>query len=302
MSFNKAYHKQESPRRNDGESSRGEMSIDFSIEKESPPSYVTFRKGVTDQNILDLRNEFQLFQTNMMATMKQFFDTQNTKISKFIEDFEELKTSIQFVSDKYDDLKLQTEEIRNRVSALETSTKSSQNKEFLLTELENRLDKLELNSRQCNIEVVNIPERRNESLITILEKIAAAVKHPITKQDVVSIHRVPQLNPKSGRPKNIIIKFSSRILRDNFLAAARTMKSLTTEQLQINGTSQRVYFNEHLTLKKKKLFREVREAAKKYGFKYTWVKHGSILVRASDSSPVIVVHTKEDVCKIQSSA
>ncbi|CAH2095494.1 unnamed protein product [Euphydryas editha] len=207
--------------------------MDFSIEKESPPSYVTFRKGVTDQNILDLRNEFQLFQTDMMATMKQFFDTQNTKISKFIEDFEELKTSIQFVSDKYDDLKFQTEEIRNRVSALETSSKSSQNKDFLLTELENRLDTLELNSRQCNIEVVNIPERRNEneSLITILEKIAAAVKHPYTKHDVVSIHRVPQLNPKSGRPKNIIIKFSSRILRDNFLTAARTMKSLTTEQL-----------------------------------------------------------------------
>lgn len=301
MSYNDAYHKQDSPRRHDGESPRGEMSSDSSIEKESSPSYVTFRKGATDQNVLDLRSEFQLFQTNMMTSMKQFFDTQNTKISKFIQDFEELKTSIQFVSDKYDDLKFQTEEIRNRVTALESSSKSSQNKDYLLTELENRLEILELNSRQCNLEVVNVPEKRNENLIAILENIAAAVKQPITKHDVVSIHRVPQLNPKSGRPKNIIIRFSSRILRDNFLAAARTTKNITTDQLQIKGTSQRVYFNEHLTLKKKTLFREVREAAQKNGFKYTWIKHGSILARASDSSPVIVIRTKEDVCKIKSS-
>ncbi|CAG5037681.1 unnamed protein product [Parnassius apollo] len=259
---------------------------------------VTFCKG--DQNVLDLRNEFHSFQEKIMASMKEFFDKQNNKITKLIEDFEELKTSIQFINDKYDEIKTQTEEIRSRLFELEKIYKSSQNKDDLIMEVGNKLDTLELNSRQCNIEIVNLPEKRNENLISIIENVAAAVKHPINKYDVIAIHRVPQFNPKSGRPKNVIVKFASRMLRDSFLSAARKEKSLTTEKLQMPGTIHKLYFNEHLTLKRKNLFREVRETAKKNGFRYTWIKHRSILVRANDTSPVLSIRSSEDLSKIKS--
>ncbi|CAG4939841.1 unnamed protein product [Parnassius apollo] len=93
MSLNNTCTKQNSPTRYSNRSPCGEISIDSSlIEKESPPDYVTFRKGVGDQNVLDPRNEFLSFQEKIMASMKEFFDKQNNKITKFIEDFEELKT------------------------------------------------------------------------------------------------------------------------------------------------------------------------------------------------------------------
>ncbi|CAG5009018.1 unnamed protein product [Parnassius apollo] len=121
-----------------------------------------------------------------MTSMKEFFDKQNNKITKFIEDFEELKNSIQFINDKYDDLETQTDEIRRRLFELEKIYKSSQNKDDLIMEVGNKLDILELNSRQCNIEIVNLPEKRNENLISIIENVAAVIKQPINKYDVIS--------------------------------------------------------------------------------------------------------------------
>ncbi|CAK1586110.1 unnamed protein product [Parnassius mnemosyne] len=134
MSLNNTRTKQNSATRFSNKS-HGEMSVDTALkEKGSSPDYVTLRKGVADQNVLDLRSEFHSFQEKIMASMKEFFDKQNNKITKFIEDFEDLKTSIQFINDKYDDLKNQTEEIRSRLFEIEKTYKSSQNKDDLIME------------------------------------------------------------------------------------------------------------------------------------------------------------------------
>lgn len=188
-----------------------------------------------------------------------------------------------------------------RLKALETklSQISSATPECV-AQLESKLASMEQQSRDCNIEIVNVPDRRNENLITIVTNLGLAIKQQVLASDIVAVHRVPHADKNDTRPKNIIVKFTTRVLRDNILTASRTAKGLHAEQLGIaTGTPQRIYVNEHLTLRNKKLFRECRERARKYEFKYVWVKHGIVLVRKSDSAPVLAIRTELDIHKIK---
>ncbi|KOB64426.1 Zinc finger DNA binding protein [Operophtera brumata] len=138
---------------------------------------------------------------------------------------------------------------------------------------------MEQQARQCNAELGNLPDKRGENLVALLENIADLVKISISQRDIVVIHRVPQANSGSSQPKNVVVKFSSSILSDSFLAAVRLRKEITTEQLGISGPTHKIYINEHLTLTNKGLFRLARETAKQHSFWFVWIKHGSILAR-----------------------
>lgn len=272
----------------------GEMSVDGSlIEKESPPQYVTQRKAVSSSEIQELRGEFR----SMVSTMEKWFSRQDENFSKMIGDFNDMKASIKFVSDGYEDLKTQTGAITQRVAKLEHQSPGIHDNASRIAELQAKLDLMDQQARQCNAEVGNLPEKRGENLVALLENIADLVKIPINQQDIVAVHRVPQANSGSPRPKNIVVKFSSRMLRDNFLAAVRLHKGMTTEQLGVSGPTHKIYINEHLTLKNKDLFRQAREAAKQRGFRFVWVKHGSILARQHEKSAVFSVRSEQDLAR-----
>lgn len=288
--------------------SPGEMSIDGELlDKESPPDFVTYRKGATNPDLEDLKTdmqslktEFGVSQSSILSTIESWFTKQDAKFSRFIEDFNDIKTSIQFVSDKYDELNTKTDDIVKRVTELENKSSTTDNASLQLTHLEAKLDVMEQQARQCNVEISNVPEKRGENLVTLLEDIAALVKETINKHDIVAIHRVPHATPVSQRPKNIIVKFSSRLIRDSLISAVRLQKGITSEQLNITGQSHKIFINEHLTLRNKNLFRQAREAAKQHGFRFVWVKHGSILVRRNETSPVFSIRAESDLAKIKS--
>ncbi|XP_013188152.2 uncharacterized protein LOC106133093 [Amyelois transitella] len=90
--------------------------------------------------------------------------------------------------------------------------------------LELKLALMEQQARQCNIEISNLPERRNENLIGVLNSLGNYIKQPINPVDIVSVHRVPHADPSSRRPKNVVVKLSNRILRDNIISACRAVK------------------------------------------------------------------------------
>lgn len=282
----------------------GEMSVDGSLlDKESPPPYITFRKGISNINDTDLREqfrtEFKKMQTDIKCMLEAWFTKQDERFSLLLTEFEGVKASIHFMSENYDDLEKKTRDVASRVSAIEKKLSSPQANEQRVVVLEAKLEAMEQKSRSCNAEISNLPEKRGENLIAITETISKVIKQPLSLRDIIAIHRVPQMNPDSNRPKNIIVKFSSKILRDNFIAAARLKKGISSEELMIHGTPQKVYINEHLTLQNKKLFRQAREIAKQNGNRFVWIKHGVILVRADISEAAFAIRTEHDLSKIK---
>lgn len=275
---------------------QGEMSVDGSlIDKESPPSYITFRKGVPHGHESEFRQELKSFQDCMLATLETWFTKQDDKFAKLFGEFEAVKKSIQFVTDKYDTLEKSTQAVINRVQVIDQNFQTSERR---LADLEAKLESMEQRARNCNLEISNLPEKRGENLITIIENVANVLKQPISARDVITIHRVPQSNPNNSRPKNIIVKFSSQVIRDNFISAARLNKGITSEQINIQGAPQKIYLNEHLTLQNKKLFRQVRDVAKEIGYKFVWIKHGVILARADVTTAVIAIRSEREISKL----
>ncbi|XP_064292354.1 uncharacterized protein LOC128674402 [Plodia interpunctella] len=226
------------------------------------------------------------------STLKQHVANLDTKCNRMTQDLTNLRESVQFQAQ-------QSESIESKVHNMEATLKKSPVDTDYYRSLENKIDSLEQQARNNNIEISNLPERRNENLLTLIESIGSHIKHPISKIDILSIHRVPHAQV-SSRPKNIIVKFSSRMLRDNVLSAYRLSKGLKSEQLGLSGTCLNIYMNEHLTLNNKILFRQCREAAKKHNFKFVWIRHATVLARKSESSHVVAIRSANDIIKITS--
>lgn len=228
--------------------------------------------------VMELRAEY--------SGMKKEISDLNEKHVELSQDVTDLKSSVNLNSDNYVDCTKRLKELESKMNSCATTTTGL---------LERKIDALEQQARQCNIEIANMPEKRGENLITILESIGSAVNLTISSRDIISIHRVPHAHVQNNRPKNIIVKFTSRIMRDNLLSAYRLSKGLTTDRINFSGTPCRIYLNEHLTLRNKELFRKCREAANSNKFKYVWVRNATVLVKESDDSSTFAIRTEDDI-------
>ncbi|KOB69016.1 Zinc finger DNA binding protein [Operophtera brumata] len=208
-----------------------------------------------------------------------------TNLSVLNQDVSHLKESVQYCSGEHEQRSKRIEDVAAASRSVEASP--------AIASLEAKLDSLEHQARQCNLELCNVPEKRNENLQALISYIRAALNVSIPSQDIISIHRVPQAQLDGRIPNNIpIVKLTTRIKRDNVLGAYRRAKTSKSDQLHIAGTPARIYMTEHLTLKHKRLFRMCREVAKNNHFKYVWVRHSSILARERDDAPAFVIRTE----------
>lgn len=231
----------------------------------------------------------------LTTIMEDLFSKQDFKLSLILDDQRELKKSMSFLSAKFEEMNKKIDACDSHLSTVEQRVSVLEQKDVQIAQLETKIDMMDQQARSCNIELSNLPERKNESLINIVIMIGTIIKLPITQDDIISVQRVPHMDTKNSRPKNVILKLRSKILRDNFLSSMRLKRGLTSDELNIAGPAHQLFMGEHLTLRNKIIFREARIAAKKHGFTYVWPKNGIILVRADDNSPVFSVRSHEEI-------
>ncbi|XP_023939390.2 uncharacterized protein LOC112046816 [Bicyclus anynana] len=241
-------------------------------------------RGDIHNALTDIKNEIHALRTEQ--------DNMKIGLAGLTNDVTELKAAAQFQAEEHSDLKKKFRDL----DAVKGDRSDAMN---LVTTMECKIDSLEQHARQCNVEICNVPDKRNENLMGILETLCTQIKYTVQQRDIISIHRVPHANQQNNRPKNIIVKFTTRIIRDNVLSAFRKTRGLKSDQLGITGQPHNIYMNEHLTLKNKQLFRECRGEAKKHKYKYVWVKNATILVRRTDTSPAFVVRSSKDLSKFK---
>lgn len=261
-----------------------EFRQDFDNKLEKINENISVIKNDLETYTLEIKKEINALRNENIIIKKNMTETS--------QDVSDLKSSLQFHSDQQEDLK-------KRVDQLTARTQNSSLSADSVKSLELKINVLEQQARQCNLELSNVPEKRGENLLNIVETIGNVIGCNISQNDIVSAHRVPHVHQQAKNPKNIIVKLTTRTLRDNVLSATRLNKGVTTNQLGISGAEQKIYINEHLTLKNKQLFRRSRELAKKHNYRYVWVKHSTILARETDNSPVLAIRNENDLDKIK---
>ncbi|CAG9130756.1 unnamed protein product [Plutella xylostella] len=129
------------------------------------------------------------------------------QINKSEEDLKKLKHENTFLSQTCKDL-------NSRITGLERETLQQQQW-----------------ARLQNIEIVGVPEDKNECLPDVIKKLATHLNVELQADDVEFAHRVqPKRTAPARRPRTIVVRLRRRIVKDTLIAAARkSRKTLTSE-------------------------------------------------------------------------
>nr|XP_049702302.1 uncharacterized protein LOC126055760 [Helicoverpa armigera] len=256
--------------------------------------------SITQPYLVDLlsklREDIESVVTNQIqSSLKLYFETQMSELTNLVHD---LKDSIQFMSNDFDDMKMELAKNKDLVTQLQ---KENEDLKTNVTDLSVRLNIIEQQSRQDNIELNGIPENQAENLITTVIQLGKTITCNIQADDISSVTRVKKLDSGSSRPRSIIVKLKNTRKRDEVLASVtkfnrtNSADKLNTRHLGYAGTKSPVFVSEHLSPLNKSIHAQVRKVAREKGYKYVWVRDGRVLVRKDDGARAIHIKSLQSV-------
>jgi chromosome segregation ATPase len=163
--------------------------------------------------IINIRKEYR--------EIKSEIDKVDRKQIEMRKEITQLQQSAQYTSDTQDEYKRKldslTDDVKNLDSLqLEINKIKIQNKH--ITSLLNLNDQRE---RLLNIEVVGMPEIKNENPSELIMKICKHIGVYILEGDILQVNRVSPRIKIQGRPRVIIAKLKTRLLKDSIISLGR---------------------------------------------------------------------------------
>ncbi|CAG9093551.1 unnamed protein product [Plutella xylostella] len=246
---------------------------------------------VSAPNVEQLYKELQLITKKLapLTTLVEDVKTIRSDIDGLMASVENAHASIK---DFNDSVNVQS----SRLKLVEERMEIIPDLEKKLSDLQEETNQREQWLRANNLEIKGVPQKQGENLLDIVVKIGSEINYPVTKTSINYVARVPSRD--TSTPKPIIVSFINRYMKEDFIAAARSLnKPLTPENINLHGTM-RIYINDHLTVANKQLLLKTKEAARQYDFQFVWVKHCKILVRKNTTSHIIKIRSAIDLKKI----
>lgn len=195
-----------------------------------------------------------------------------------------------------------TEELTNLKAVVSTQqmeiralTESNEHLQSYNMELRERVDELEQYSRKSNCIVRGVPEagsEREEDTTQRMAALLAATGLPDPVKEISACHRLPKGKRDQHRP--IIIKFTRRITKTEFIKKAKAVK-LSTSYLpdQRSQAPQPIYVEEHLTQSRSRLAAEARSLRFDGLVAHAWVREGCVYVRRHEGERALRVPSSE---------
>lgn len=211
-----------------------------------------------------------------------------------------LTRSVNFLSSQFDDFGKQLEEVLNTIKELK-------NENILLKEKNQALNKeIDILSRRINtieqksilnyIEIIGIPESKNENCVKIVEDIALKLDQQ------VSVVRAYRMNSKSkNKSIKIVAEMSSFDQKSKLMEYAKKEKikaSYVIESWRESG----IFVNNYLTKYNSDLFYKTRMFAKENNYKFVWFKDLKIFIKKNEGSRASIVDHISDLLNVQKPA
>ncbi|CAH2090203.1 unnamed protein product [Euphydryas editha] len=237
-------------------------------------------------------NSFKKQMNDVTSTIQKLTNDQVT-IQKDIRD---LSSTVGVVTQRVDLISSEVNELRS-----------------LTCDLSEQLKVKDQLGRINNVEISGIPLSKNENLMNIIHNIATKISFNLLPTDIDFIHRVRRFNTSinskppechdAGRDSspipNIIVRFAQRRRKNEFLAAVRARRGMTTADAGLNGPAIPIFLNDHLAPHNKLLYKQVRLLARQKEYKYVWISDCKILLRKNDTSKVHLISCEADLIKIK---
>lgn len=228
------------------------------------------------KNASEIKNEMNKCTNACTAALKQEVEEMKKSMAFMNATFEELKTKSEVLVHNNEVLKKENDVLRTQV-----------------TSLSNSVTQLEQYSRLNNVEVRGVPITKSEDCRAIIKAVGEKVSCPVTEADIDTCHRVPVA--RSTDAKNIIVRFTSRDKKNDFLRKARKAR-LSVEDLgfRSQGTGS-VFFNDHLSPQNKRLFASALQLKKEKSWRFLWTDQCMIKARKLEDSQVYKITCEDDL-------
>jgi pimeloyl-CoA synthetase len=212
----------------------------------------------------------------------------------------DLNNSLEFVHNRLDDnakiLQDNSDKLSEYLTMIDVLRQENINLKARVSELEKRLDDHEQSTRVNDLEIHGIPQESNETVLEVVKRVGDALGVVITDDMVDSCHRIGK-KQEGGRPRGIVVKFVRRQMKEEILQKRRVKRTLSTRHLGL-ATDTPIYVNESLCPGRRRLFAAARVAKKEKGYKYLWIRNGSILMRRKENDPIISLKSVNDLEKL----
>jgi hypothetical protein len=202
-----------------------------------------------------------------------------------------------------DENKLKIEALDSLHGRAENQEKQHKDNIESLNELNERLELIDFHQHRNEVELSGIPETTDECLIDVLDSIGFELEMGSIYNEVKSVERLGSNSRRtdsrnSSTRKNILVKFHSIKIRDEFVSRGRSfMKKHTTPNtsrfahdpamFKHRNLRFRCHFNDYLSPRKKLLLAQCKEYGKCVGIKVFYAKCNQIFARRTqDVNPV----------------
>lgn len=233
----------------------------------------------TDTRLASIENMVKEIKEQMGNVMKKITKIENkiTEQSKKIEGLEDLcQASI---------------EMKNEINAIKAEGIYMRKK---INELELQGDRRLIKEKRRDIEIYGIPRAQNENCKSLIIKISEAAKVKLEDGDIESCFRP---NDYENRQKPIAVRFKTEKIRDTILKEAKRAK-LRLGSIGLEPENRKLYVNEALISKRKKLLYLVKEEARKEKWVAVWTFKGAIFIKRTENDPQIKIETEEELMTI----
>ena len=246
----------------------------------SPPS-------VTCNDIRQIVKEE--LQCSLDLLKKNIIEQFENKLKDVLDHVAGITSSISFLEEKYETIR---EDMSNKIKCIKTLETENSILKTNISELTTRLNLIEQHGRADNLEIQCIPEHKNENLLSVTKQIANSINYKLNDADIHLCTRIAKQNKDSRRPRSVLVKFSNQRIRDAFLAAtinfnkkaSNPTERLNTSHLGIGGDKKPIYVLQHLSPTVKSPHAAARLKAKEIGYRFVWVKGGTVYMRKSEDS------------------
>ncbi|CAG4943218.1 unnamed protein product [Parnassius apollo] len=215
----------------------------------------------------------------------------------------EFTVTTDFLAEEQRDVKAELKTLSDKVRKLEDENVLLQSE---LSQMNETLQVLDKSSRNCNIEIQSVPEKRSENLLYVLMKLCEVINCPFAESDIKSIRRVAKMKPSSDRPRNIIATLHSEHHRDTIISAVRRFNKanklcpLNSSHMGLAGEKYNIYISEHLSAECKAVHAAARQWTKINHYKFVWIKYGRVYVRKNEESLAILIRDTSYLSKLSS--
>lgn len=255
-----------------------EVVIDKTKTKTSSNNNKTIEK-VSDKNQSYIKEIH-----TMMKDMKARQQIMEQKLTSFEDRHIRMENDLKEVNESCQSLKQTIDKLTQENSKLSKENEELRNN---LDDCNFRINSLEQNNLLANIEVCGVPESKSENLSDVMNSICSVAQIELQAQDITEFYRKGR-STKSNQPRQIVVKFSKKSVKDKFMAKCKENRKLLNTGLFNNGGARKpIYINHQLTRNTSFLFMKCKKEIPTGKFMFVWISgQGKVLTRTSDRGKV----------------